>query len=139
MLSQSEMPRGGAVAVRGYYGADARQLGELSARVAVVIGDITRSAAIGLYRSVAMVAALMRKNLTPEVAGAIFGVSQPTVFRRRDLLRPLIGAVPGRLRPAPGPDRRDERNAAGRRHRVSCLGLAGDPGPVRRQGRVSRH
>ena len=73
------------------------QLAELAARVAVVTGDITRPGgrptAIGLYRSVAMVAALMRTNLTQEVAGAILGVSQPTVSRRWDLLRPLIGAV----------------------------------------------
>ena len=35
----------------------------------------------------------MRKNLTQEVAGAFFGVSQPTVSRRWDLLRPAIGAA----------------------------------------------
>jgi hypothetical protein len=38
-----------------------------------------------------MVVALMRKNLTQDVAGAFFGVSQPTVSRRWDLLRPAIG------------------------------------------------
>ena len=39
------------------------------------------------------VVALMRKNITQEVAGAVFGVSQATVSRRWDLLRPLIGQV----------------------------------------------
>ncbi len=71
------------------------QLAELSARVAPVIGDVAapggRPAAIGLFRSVAMVVALMRKNLTQDVAGAFFRVSQPTVSRRWDLLRPAIG------------------------------------------------
>jgi len=81
------------------------QLAELAARVAVVIGDITRPggrpAAIGLYRSVAMVVTLMRTNLTQEVAGAVFGVSQATVSRRWDLLRPLIGVVLAGLVPSP--------------------------------------
>jgi DDE superfamily endonuclease len=35
----------------------------------------------------------MRKNVTQEFAGAIFGVSQATVSRRWDLLRPVIGQV----------------------------------------------
>ena len=37
-----------------------------------------------------MVVCLMRKNITQEMAGAIFGVSQSTVSRRWDLLRPII-------------------------------------------------
>jgi hypothetical protein len=73
------------------------QLAELSARVAGVIGDVAapggRPPAIGLFRSVAMVVALLRHNLTQDVAGAFFGVSQPTVSRRWDLLRPAIGAA----------------------------------------------
>ncbi|MFF1497341.1 transposase family protein [Streptomyces sp. NPDC058304] len=32
----------------------------------------------------------MRKNLTQEVAGAVFGVSQSTVSRRWDLLRVAV-------------------------------------------------
>jgi hypothetical protein len=40
-----------------------------------------------------MVVALMRTNLTQEVAGGIFGCSQATVPRRWDLLRPAIGQV----------------------------------------------
>jgi len=56
---------------------------------------------LGLYRSVAMVLALMLKNITQEFAGAIFGVSQPTVSRRWDLLRPLIGGVLSEFVPDP--------------------------------------
>jgi DDE superfamily endonuclease len=71
------------------------QLAELAARVAAVIGDVVKPgggpAVIGLYKSVAMVAALMRTNLTQEIAGSIFGCSQATVSRRWDLLRPVIG------------------------------------------------
>jgi hypothetical protein len=48
---------------------------------------------VGLFRSVALVVCLMRKNITQEFAGAIFGVSQATVSRRWDLLRPLTGQV----------------------------------------------
>jgi hypothetical protein len=73
------------------------QLGELAARITAVTGDVVRPggapAAIGLFKSVAMVVTLIRKNLTQEVAGAVFGCSQPTVSRRWDLLRPLIGEV----------------------------------------------
>jgi len=71
------------------------QLAELAARVAAVIGDVVKPgggpAVIGLYKSVAMVVALMRSNLTQEIAGGIFGCSQATVSRRWDLLRPVIG------------------------------------------------
>lgn len=81
------------------------QLAELTARVAGVIGDVAapggRPAAIGLLRSVAMVVALMRKNLTQDVAGAFFGVSQPTVSRRWDLLRPAIGEALASCVPRP--------------------------------------
>jgi hypothetical protein len=48
-----------------------------------------------------MVVALMRKNLTQEFAGAVFGVSQPTVSRRWDLLRPVIGEALAELAPDP--------------------------------------
>ncbi|MEU0834360.1 transposase family protein [Streptomyces sp. NPDC005969] len=37
-----------------------------------------------------LVACLMRKNLTQEVAGAVFGVSHSTASRRWDPLRPII-------------------------------------------------
>lgn len=60
---------------------------KLSGEVAKVGG---RPPAVGLYGSVMMVVTLMRKNITQETAGAIFGVSQSTVSRRWDLLRPII-------------------------------------------------
>jgi hypothetical protein len=73
------------------------QLTELAARVAAGTGDVVKPggapAVIGLYKSVAMVVALMRTNLTQEIAGDIFGCSQATVSRRWDLLRPAIGQV----------------------------------------------
>jgi hypothetical protein len=57
------------------------QLTELSARVAAVIADVVkpggRAAAVGLYRSVAMVVTLMRTNITQEMAGEIFGDRLP--------------------------------------------------------------
>ena len=89
------------------------QLQELSLRILGRAGDVVRAggrpAAIGLLGSVAMVVTLMRKNITQEVAGALFGVSQATVSRRWDLLRPLIadvlaGLVPRRGR-SPGRER----------------------------------
>lgn len=73
------------------------QLQELSLRIRGRAGEVVRAggrpAAIGLLGSVAMVVTLMRKNITQEVAGAVFGVSQATVSRRWDLLRPLIAGV----------------------------------------------
>jgi hypothetical protein len=60
---------------------------ELCGRVAKPGG---RPPALDLYKSVAMVVCLMRKNITQEMAGAIFGASQSTVSRRWDLLRPII-------------------------------------------------
>ena len=47
--------------------------------------------ALGLFGSVALVVHLMRRNPVQDVAGAVFGVSQSTVSRRWDLLRPVIG------------------------------------------------
>ena len=44
----------------------------------------------------------MRKNVTQDVAGAVFGVSQATVSRRWDLLRPVIGDVLATVVPDPG-------------------------------------
>jgi hypothetical protein len=71
------------------------QLTTLVARVHQGVGgELTsrgRPYVLGLFRSVAMVVAVLRKNLTQEFAGAVFGVSQPTVSRRWDLLRPVIG------------------------------------------------
>jgi transposase len=59
-----------------------------------LIGDVVKAGGrppvIDTYQSIALVVGLMRKNLTQEFAGEIFGVSQPTVSRRWDLLRPVI-------------------------------------------------
>ena len=52
-----------------------------------------RPPAIGLFQSVVMVVALMRRNLVQAVAGSIFGCSQPTVSRRWDLIRSAIARV----------------------------------------------
>ena len=66
----------------------------LYGRCRQLIGQITRPdgrpPAIGLYSSIMLVVCLMRKNGTQEFTGAIFGVSQSTVSRRWDLLRPVI-------------------------------------------------
>ncbi|HXL17748.1 MAG TPA: transposase family protein [Streptosporangiaceae bacterium] len=82
------------------------QLAELAARITGLLADVVQPggapAAIGLFGSVAMVVTLMRKNLTQEVAGAIFGCSQPTVSRRWDLLRPAIGEALASCVLAPG-------------------------------------
>src|SRR5260370_38065880 len=83
------------------------QLAELAARITGLPADVVQPggapAAIGLFRSVAMVVTLMRENLTQEVAGAIFGCSQPTVSRRWDLLPPAIGKALADGRPALAP------------------------------------
>ena len=81
------------------------QLAELASRAGAVIGAVARPggrpAVIGLVRSVAMVVALMRTNITQDLAGGIFGCSQATVSRRWDLLRPVIGKVLAGLIPGP--------------------------------------
>ena len=114
------------------------QLQELSLRVLGRAGDVVRAggrpAAIGLLGSVAMVVTLMRKKITQEVAGALFGVSQGV---------PALGPAPpahrrcARRAGAPPAGDRQEGNAAGRWHRLPGLGLERDPRPVLRQGRVS--
>src|SRR3954462_2948729 len=71
------------------------QLTDLVVRMHARCGDkfvsAGRPVVLGLFRSVALVVCLMRKNVTQDVAGAVFGVSPPPVSRRWDLLRPLIG------------------------------------------------
>lgn len=57
--------------------------------------------AVDLFHSVVMVVALMRRNLVQAVAGEVFGCSQPTVSRRWDLLRPVIGKVLASFIPDP--------------------------------------
>lgn len=55
-----------------------------------VTKDGGRPAAISTYKSIMLVVCLKRKNVAQETAGAFFGVSQSTVSRRWDLLRPII-------------------------------------------------
>ena len=86
-------------------GLNGEQLTELVARVhAARGGGFTsrgRPFALGLFGSIALVVCLMRKNVTQAFAGAIFGVSQATVSRRWDLLRPLIAQVLAEFVPHP--------------------------------------
>jgi hypothetical protein len=86
-------------------GLSAGQLNMLSLLVGKEIGTIVRPggkpAVIGLFRSVVMVVALMRRNLVQAEAGEIFGCSQPTVSRRWDLLRPVIARILARYIPDP--------------------------------------
>lgn len=77
-------------------GLTGEQLTELTARVQQVAGGFSsrgRPYALGLFKSVVLVVALMRKNLTQDFAAAMFGVSQSTASRRWDLLRPVIAQV----------------------------------------------
>ena len=74
------------------------QLTRLGILVYVEIRSLTRENAkkppvVGLLDSVAMVVMLMRRNVPQAFAGGIFGCSQPTVSRRWDLLRPVLGKV----------------------------------------------
>jgi hypothetical protein len=86
-------------------GLSNEQLTELVARVHTAHGggftSRGRPYALGLFGSVALVVCLLRKNLTQAFVGAIFGVSQATVSRRWDLLRPLIGQVLAEFVPDP--------------------------------------
>lgn len=86
-------------------GLSNEQLTELVARVhAGRGGGFTSRAhpyALGLVRSVAMVVCVMRPTITQVFAGAIFGVSQSTVSRGWDLLRPVIGQVLAEFVPGP--------------------------------------
>ena len=81
------------------------QLTDLVARAYPECGDKFvshgRPMAVGLFRSVAMVVCLLRKNPTQEFVGAVFGVSQSTVSRRWDLLRPVIARVLAEAVPTP--------------------------------------
>jgi hypothetical protein len=81
------------------------QLTDLVARAYPECGDKFvsrgRPMAVGLFRSVAMVVCLLRKNPTQEFVGAVFGVSQSTVSRRWDLLRPVIATVLAEAVPTP--------------------------------------
>ena len=82
------------------------QLTRLSILVLVEISSLVKPGAkkppaVKLVDSVAMVVMLMRRNVTQEFAGGVFGCSQPTVSRRWDLLRPVIGKVLAQYVPRP--------------------------------------
>lgn len=83
------------------------QLGEVTARVTKHLGtdEITRPGgrpcALGLYDSIVLVIHLIRRNPVQAVAAEFFGVSQATVSRRWDLLRPIIATVLVDLAPHP--------------------------------------
>lgn len=85
-------------------GLSNEQLTALTCRVHAARGGLVsrgRPYALGLFGSVALVVALLRKNITQDFAGGVFGVSQPTVSRRWDLLRPLIGEALAEFVPDP--------------------------------------
>jgi len=94
-------------------GLNNEQLTDLVARLHERCGDKFVSAgpplALGLFRSVALVVCLMRTNVTQDFAGAVFGVSQATVSRRWDLLRPLIGDALADVVPEPARSLAGER------------------------------
>ena len=74
------------------------QLHMLSLLVTKEIGSLVKAGAkkppaVGLLDSVVMVVMLMRRNATQAAAAVHFHCSQPTVSRRWDLLRPVIGKV----------------------------------------------
>lgn len=81
------------------------QLTELVARVhgrLETSGQRVAAPALGLYRSVTLVVALLRQDLTQECAADIFGVSQPTVSRRWTALGGPIGDARQHCAPEPG-------------------------------------
>ena len=86
-------------------GLSGEQLTELVARVHASRGggfaSRGRLFALGLFGSIALVVCLMPTNVTQAFAGAIFGVSQATVSRRWDLLRPMIAQVLAEFVPHP--------------------------------------
>ena len=74
------------------------QLHKLSLLVMQEIGSLVKACArepptVGLLDSVVMVVMLMRRNATQATAAAHFHCSQPTVSRRWDLLRRVVGKV----------------------------------------------
>ena len=74
------------------------QLHKLGLLVMQEIGSLVKAStkkppAVGLLDSVVMVVMLMRRNATQACRGSAFPLQQPTVSRRWDLLRPVIGKV----------------------------------------------
>jgi hypothetical protein len=87
------------VRVAAITGLSTEQVAELTKRVTRHLGtsDLARPGgrpcALNLYWSIVLVVHLLRKNPTQDVAAAFLNVSQATVSRRRDLLRPILAAV----------------------------------------------
>jgi hypothetical protein len=87
------------VRVEAITGLSEEQVAELTSRVTTHLGasDVARPGgrpcALDLYWSIVLVVHLLRKNPTQQVAAAFFNVSQATVSRRWDLLRPILAVV----------------------------------------------
>jgi hypothetical protein len=87
------------VHVKAITGLDREQVDEVVRRVTrhLGTGEITRPGgrpcALNLYDSILLVLHLLRRNPVQQVAAAFFDVSQATVSRRWDLLRPIIAHV----------------------------------------------
>ena len=85
--------------VEAITGLSEEQVAELTKRVTrhLGAGDLARPGGrpcgLDLYRSIVLVVHLLRKNPTQQVAAAFFNVSQATVSRRWDLLRPILAVV----------------------------------------------
>jgi DDE superfamily endonuclease len=85
-------------------GLGREQLAELTNRIRTHLGGWSsrgRPFALDLLGSVAMVVFVLRENTTQAVAAAVFDVSQATVSRRWDLLRPLVAPVLAEFIPTP--------------------------------------
>jgi hypothetical protein len=102
-----EVDQCGAVRVEAITGLVREQVDEVVRRVSAHLGsgDIARPGgrpcALGLYDSVVLVVHLLRRIPVQAVAAGFFNVSQATVSRRWDLLRPVIAEVLADLTPAP--------------------------------------
>jgi hypothetical protein len=106
------------------------QLAELAARITSRLADVVRPggapAAIGLFKSVAMVVTLMRKNLPGGRRGGLR-------LLPADGVAPLGPAAPGhrrgarQLRARPRAGGRERQHAASGWHRRPDLGLERDP------------
>jgi len=87
------------VRVEAITGLSQAQVDEVAKRVTrhLGTGELARSGgrpcALDLYWSVVLVIHLLRQNPTQQVAAAFFDVSQATVSRRWDLLRPILAIV----------------------------------------------
>jgi DDE superfamily endonuclease len=102
-----EFDQGGAVRHEAITGLVKEQVDEVVARVTRHLGTDQlarpggRPSALGPHGSVVLVIHLIRRNPVQAVAAEFFGVSQATVSRRWDLLRPIIATVLADLVPHP--------------------------------------